>query len=201
MTIRELQECRGCRRLFGNLAFHEPRCLAAIALFEAELPTQQAFEMRAASHSAAETTLRAAQRWQHGVTDVEVTLVMYALEGGTRPYRNQAGRWLAPIGSPIGGRTSGLKRNLSVVIGEMIRTGLVRHVRQQRASHLSPAPQDVLVPAHVHLKDGEPGAWRSACLFTGEDLGPMRARLVDDLSLVDCLACELTVATGHPRGL
>jgi hypothetical protein len=195
MTIRELQECRGCRRLFGNLAFHEHRCLAAIALSEAELPAQQAFEMRAASHSAAETTLRAAQRWQHGVTDVDVTLVMYALEGGTRPYRNQAGRWLAPIGSPIGGRSSGLRRNLSVVIGEMIRTGLVRHVRSSRE------PQDVLVPAHVHLKDGEPGAWRSACLFTGEDLGPMRARLVEDLSLVDCLACELVVATGHARGL
>jgi hypothetical protein len=195
MTTRELQECRGCRRLFGNLTFHEPRCLDAIALSEAEAPAQEAFETRAASHSAAESTLRMAQRWQHGVTDVEVTLVMYALEGGTRPYRNQIGRWLAPIGSPIGGRASGLKRNLSVVINEMIRTGLVRHLQP---GTLRP---DVLVPAHVHLKDGEPGAWHSACLFTGEDMGPMRARLVDDLSLVDCLACELTVATGHARGL
>lgn len=195
MTTRELQECRGCRRPFGNLAFHEPRCLAAIALSEAEAPAQEAFEARAASHSAAEVILRAAQRWQGGVTDLDVTLVMYALEGGTRPYRNQAGRWLAPIGSPIGGRANGLKRNLSVVIGEMIRTGLVRHVRLPRA------PQDVLVPALVHLKAMEPGAWHSACLFTGEDMGPMRARLSDRLALVDCLACELVVATGHARGL
>jgi len=194
MTIRELQECRGCRRLFGNLAFHESRCLVAIALSEAEAPAQQAFEMRAASHSAAETALRAAQRFQHGVTDTDVTLVMYALEGGTRPYRNRAGRWLAPTGSVIGSHWRP-GRNLSVVINEMIRTGLVRHVRSSREPH------DVLVPALVHLKDGEPGAWLSACLFTGEDMGPMRARLVDDLSLVDCLACELVVATGHARGL
>jgi hypothetical protein len=191
MTIRALLQCPGCKRFYGNLTLHAQTCLAAIEVSEADTVQESPWIIRAGSHASA--VLRSAQRLQNGVTDADVALVMYGLETGAKPLLNRAGRWLAPQDS--GGVFSGLRRNLSVVVHEMIRTGLVRHVRRRQE------PQDVLVPALVHLKDGEPGAWRSACLFTGEDLGPMRARLVDEFSLVDCLACEQVVAAGHARGL
>jgi hypothetical protein len=192
MTTRALLRCPGCLRWYGNLTFHRDRCLAAIAIGEADAVLDEPWMIRAAAHALPRPD-RAAQRFQEGVTDADVALVMYAIETGAQPYRNRAGRWLAPADSA--GIFTGLHRNLSTVVHEMIRTGLVRHVRQRQE------PQDVLVPALVHLKDGEPGAWRSACLFTGEDMGPMRARLVDEFSLVDCLACEQVVAAGHVRGL
>jgi hypothetical protein len=192
MTTRSLLRCPGCHRWYGNLTFHRDRCLAAITISEADVVLDEPWMIRAAAHALPRPD-RAVQRFHEGVTDADVALVMYAIETGAQPYRNRAGRWLAPADSD--GIFTGLHRNLSTVVHEMIRTGLVRHVRQRQE------PQDALVPALVHLKDGEPGAWRSACLFTGEDLGPMRARLVDEFSLVDCLACEQVVAAGHARGL
>lgn len=188
--------CPHCHRPFATLRNHVQFCLANTGPDWSEVEAGQAFMDRAAAH-ASYFRLRAAQRWQAGVTDTDVTLVMYALERGTVAYRNRAGRWLAPTGSPISSHWRP-GRNLSAVINEMIRTGLLRHVIEREAG----VQRDVLVPALVHLKDlsttGDP---RSACLFTGEDMGPMRARLVDNLAIVDCLACELVVATGHARGL
>lgn len=159
--------------------------------------TDISWEIRAAAHSTAPLTLRAAQRFQNGVTDLDVARVMLALERGVRPYRNRAGRWLAPSGTTLAGFGRGhlSGRNLSTVIGEMIRTGLVRHWIDREGDHLIPAP--------VHLMAGEPGNRHSACLFTGEDMGPMRSRLVEEhrFTLVDCLHCEQTLAQGGPRGL
>jgi hypothetical protein len=189
---RALTQCPGCRRWYGNLTFHAQTCLAAITVSQADAEIENPWLIRAAAHALPRPE-RAAQRFQDGVTDADVALVMYALESGAKPFRNRAGRWLAPADSA--GVFSGLHRNLSTTVHEMVRTGLVRHVRVRQE------PQDVLVPALVHLKDGEPGAWHSACLFTGEDLGPMRSRLVEDLALTDCLGCERVVALGHPRGL
>lgn len=142
--------------------------------------------IRAAAHSAHESVLRAAQRWQEGVTDEAAARVLLALEYyRIRPYRNAAGRWYAPSGSAL----AGLNRGLGPVVGEMIRTGLVRHWIDREGDHLIPAPVHYRVDRH------------SACLFVGEDMGPMRARLVDRLDLVDCLACESAIATGSPRKL
>jgi hypothetical protein len=149
---------------------------------------------RAAAHTMDESVLRTAQRFQHGVTDLQVARVMYALERGTRPYRNRVGRWYAPTGSPI----SGMGANLSSIIGEMVRTGLVRHWKDREGDHLIPAP------VHYRVRDTDyPGLIQahSACLFVGEDMGPMRSRLTDRLDLTDCLACESVVATGHVRRL
>lgn len=151
----------------------------------------EAFEIRAVAHVRLDDDLRSAQRWQHGVRDESVAAVMYAIEQGTVFYRNRAGKWMAPTGTPVHSRTLG--RDLSTVINEMIRTGLVRHVKDKRGT----ITYDYLIPALVHLRS----SGQSACLFTGEDLGPMRSRLVDQFSLVDCLACEAVVAQGHPRGL
>ena len=145
------------------------------------------FMTRAAAHS--DAAPHAAQRFQHGVTDQDVAAVFYALEAEeVELYRNSAGRWLVPLGAR-GFRKGLVGRNLSVVVTEMIRTGLVRHVIERGV--------DYLVPARLHLADGRV----SACRFTGEDMGPMRARLVIDLALVDCLECESAVSHGGPRGL
>jgi len=129
---------------------------------------------------------RAAQRFQNGVTNLDVAIVFYAIEAdGMMPRRLRSGRW---VSGPHGRIPT--RHDLSAVVNEMIRTGLLRHVVER--------DEDYLVPALVHLMDG---SRRSACLFTGEDLGPMRSRLISDLTLVDCLECEAAVARGGPRGL
>jgi hypothetical protein len=99
---------------------------------------------------------------------------MHALESGVRLYRTPHGRWCAPKGTTL----NGLGR-LSAAVGEMIRTGLVRHWRDRNGDHL--------VPAKVHLLAPDK---RSACHFAGEDMGPMRSRLSEDMAIVDCLDCE-----------
>jgi hypothetical protein len=152
---------------------------------------QDAFAIRASAHAADPGVLRAAQRFQSLVTDLDVARVMLALERGAKPTRNRADRWSVPAGTPLNGMTPG---RLSNAIREMVRTGLVRHYRNKTGDHLIPAP--------VHFRDRhDDGSQTSACLFVGEDLGPMRARLVDRLDLVDCLACEWAVSTGTVRGL
>jgi hypothetical protein len=157
---------------------------------ETQIPTaaEQAAIVRASAHAAAPLTLRRAQCFQGTVTDLDVARVMRSLESGVRPYMNQARRWYMPVGTA----PTGLGWKLSTVINEMIRTGLVRHYRTREGDHLIPAP--------VHYRNHEDRGL-SACLFVGEDMGPMRARLVDRLDLTDCLACEQAIATGTVRGL
>jgi hypothetical protein len=194
--LRTKTNCPHCHRPFATLRNHVQLCLANTGPDWSEVEAEQAYMDRAAAH-ASYTSLRAAQRFQHGVTDTDVTVVMYALERGTPVIRNRAGRWIAPAGSPIGSHWRP-GRNLSVVINEMIRTGLLRHVVDRTLD----TEVDHLVPALVHLRDVTvTGEAQSACLFTGEDMGPMRARLVDSLAIVDCLSCEAVVATGYARGL
>lgn len=151
---------------------------------------------RAAAHIRPVSALRVAQRWQDkACTDEATARVLLALEYyGTRPYRNMAGRWFPPTGSSL----TGLGRNLSTVINELIRTGLVRHWRDREGDHLIPAPVHLLQRT---VQGAGLIVQHSACLFVGEDMGPMRARLVDRLDLVDCLACERAVATGSARKL
>lgn len=156
-------------------------CLTAD--FGALAARRERYTVRAGAHAA--EPLRAAQRWQHGVTDLDVASIMYAIEADAMEFhRIKGGRWVAPV---LGRRLS--VRDVSRVINEMIRTGLLRHVIDHG--------YDYLVPALVHLVDETV----SACRFTGEDLGPMRARLVQPLDLVDCLECLATVGRGRPRGL
>lgn len=144
------------------------------------------FVIRAGAHAVHESLLRTyAQRFQHQVTDEDVAAILYGIEHDhLSPIKQRTGRWVLPAGWKVRPR-----HDPSTVIGEMVRTGLARDVREYDNHYL--------VPALVHLRDGEV----SACRFTGEDMGPMRSRLTDDLILVDCLECERTVSTGHPRGL
>jgi hypothetical protein len=185
--------CPVCDRETGNLTRHVPSCRRRNGLTLAT-PEDGPHQIRAAAH----TTVfldRVAQKWQHGVTDESVAVIMYLIEAGMRFRLNRMGRWVTPADHPVSGFRGTLGgRDASVVIHEMIRTGLLRHVIERRPD----GSVDHLVPALVHLRDGD---WWSACRFTGEDLGSMRSRLVTDLALVDCLECCQTVARGHTRGL
>lgn len=148
--------------------------------------------IRAASHATSPVT-RQAQRWQSRVTDLEVTRVMYQLELGTRLLRGKF-RWSAPAGSPLN-----RGERLTTIVNEMIRTGLLRDYRSPSVMHTFGLPAHTLIPALVHALDGE----HSLCLFTGEDMGPMRARLVamEFGALVDCRQCLHIMATGDLRAL
>jgi hypothetical protein len=158
--------CRHCKRPTGALTVHERSCNRPTVEQEATLIE------RAGTAVMPEGTARRAQRLQGGVTDLDVARVLHAVERGTVLYLTSHGRWCAPVGSPVhGGKTSS-------TVHEMIRTGLLRHYRDRDGDHL--------VPAVVHLDAGER---LSACLFAGEDLGPMRARLAKDIDLVDCQNC------------
>lgn len=191
-------KCRYCELETGGLVVHERACTRRGT--EAEVARMDVFLTRAATHARAEAVTPAAQRWREGVTDEDVAAVMYALEATDALfYRNPRGRWLYAGVGPWGAgrhRINPGGRQLSTIIGEMIRTGLVRHwVR-----HTPSGDRDHLIPARVHLRDPYDHRF-SACKFPGEDMGPMRARLTDDLSIVDCLECELCMARGGPRGL
>jgi len=138
---------------------------------------------RAVAHVGDEFVLRRAQRFAGYVSELATARVMLAIERGTVIKKTATG-WKAPAGSP-------LPKNLGTIVNEMIRTGLLRNYRDPRTD------KHTLIPAKTHLDDG----YRtSLCLFAGEDLGPMRARLVKDLDLVDCLECEAVyIARGIPR--
>lgn len=157
--------CSYCRRETGNLTIHERFCSTR------RDPLDESLIARSSSHVRPDEYMRAAQRLQNGVTELDVARVMHELEKGTRLYLNRLGRWCAPTGSRLGNKPS-------PAVHEMIRTGLVRHYKDREGDHL--------LPAKVHLDAGE---YQSACHFIGEDMGPMRSRLSTDKTLVDCLDC------------
>ena len=75
------------------------------------LPMAEIHVIRAAAHAALLADLRPAQRWQFGVTDEDVAMVMYALEDGARLRRLPTGRW------------RGIRNGrLTDTVNEMIRT-------------------------------------------------------------------------------
>lgn len=126
---------------------------------------------RAAAHCRQRLTRRA-QHFQNAVTEVETVTVMFAIEAGY-DFVYGVNAWRCRVKLPLGLRRAG------IAVAEMTRTGLVRDYR-------SPATGErVLLPAPVHLA----ARGLSACLFVGEDLGPMRARLAGHVSLVDCREC------------
>jgi hypothetical protein len=125
--------------------------------------------VRAAAHVRPHS--RSAQRFAPGVTNAHVADLLLFLEMGIRFYRARTGRWFTTD-------CIALDANVSSAVDEAIRTGLVRHWEDRNGHHLA--------PARVHL-EGSDG--RSACHFAGEDMGPMRARLVSEPEYVDCLEC------------
>lgn len=163
--------CTKCGRETGALAVHERHCRP--------VQLDQRLIERAGTHAVPTDQLRPAQRFQMGVTELDVARVMHELERGVRLHRSRLGRWAGLAGSRLGNKAS-------PAVQEMIRTGLVRHVIDREGDHL--------IPARVHLDLGDR---QSVCHFVGEDLGPMRSRLTKDLGLFDCPACEDAVLHGH----
>lgn len=165
----------------GGCSVRYSRCMSEI---------KDAFIIRAGAHSRHDSLLTLASRWRNGVTDLDVTCVFYALEAETVPFiQSLDGRWLPPAGL-AGGVLRGI--NTSVVVREMIRTGLVRA--------WGPATRRRITPARVHLRDSV-DRHVTACRDGVEGMREGRVRTVDDLTLVDCLECERAVALGSPRGL
>lgn len=159
---------------------------------------QDAYAIRASAHSAVPGVLRPSQRFVAYVTDLDVARVMLALERGARLRYSRVGTWVAPAGLAMVNMSPA---RLSNTVNEMIRTGLVRHYRDRNGDHLIPALVHLRATTESEYHGHVTSTQHSACLFTGEDLGPMRSRLVDRLDLVDCLSCEQAVSTGTVRGL
>ncbi len=175
--------CRYCLKETGGLTMHERYCLQRDE--NADLRAIDAFITRASAH--ADARPNRAQRWMHSVQDNEVAAVFFAMEHDAVTFdRNEYGRWRPSKHiNPSG-------RKVSIVVSEMLRTGLLRLADAEPNTIPS-----VLIPARVHLRDGR----QTACRYHGEGLGSLRMRLVDDLALVDCLECEATVGRGGYRGL
>lgn len=144
-------------------------------------PGDRILAERAAAHALAE--VRPDARFTGGVTDLDVARLLRALEGNppVRITRNDQGRWYAEPNRITG-------RAVSPVVNEMIRTGLLAHVRDRGPSG---AVTHVLVPAKVHLRKLDELTTR--CGEPGEGQGPKRVRLVSDPIMVDCLACLATL--------
>jgi hypothetical protein len=131
--------------------------------------TERSLIIRAGAH--VHPVTRRAQRFAFGVTNLNVADLILFLEMGIRFYRARTGRWFTPD-------WLALAANMNHTVAEAVRTGLVVCWQDRNGQHLKPAP--------VHLT-GEDG--KSACHFAGEDMGPMRARLVCEPEYVDCLEC------------
>lgn len=152
---------------------------------------QERFLTRAAAHSRAEMSIRRFARWRDGVTDVQVAAVFYAMESLGVPFvRSLGGKWIPPQGM-----AGGILRDVmtTVTIKEMIRTGLARAWRDEDGTIR-------LLPSRVHLASVHDRNV-TACHDPIEGMKEGRVRTVDDLTLVDCLECEASVARGGPHGL
>jgi len=156
--------CPSCTREVGNVARHLPACRARLA--DSETPTR-AVE-RAVAHIQPDSA-----PFENGVTDLEISRLIRALEMGTEVVQGGHTGWTAPAGSPL--RRTGLAK----IVHEAIRTGLVVAVSR----HVAPSIVRVRVlPAPVHLRAGE----RPAC---NPPQGLKRYRMVDNRDVVDCFSC------------
>lgn len=141
------------------------------------------FTARAIAHVQMACLLAPDQQWRGEVTNASVAHVVFAIEClGVRFRRSTIGRWLGDWGGvPAIGNYL-----LSPTIKEMIRTGLLVH----QIERIPGTFVDHLIPAPVHalsICDGGTACGKLA-------RGPLRLRLLSDLSLVDCLDCEAAIA-------
>jgi len=167
--------CPRCEKHFLRISVHLPHCKGLRAADE------QLVE-RSTAHIVPSGTLKRSQAFTGGVRELDVARLMLAVEQGNAIKLGRF-RWVAPAGHRGGAM-------FSRAVSEAIRTGLLRDYRDPATG------EHHLIPALVHLRDFD-GA--SVCKFAGEDMGPVRARLVDDIALTDCRNCEATVSTGNIR--
>lgn len=138
---------------------------------------------RAGAHALRPDQLAEDNRFQGGVTDLDMARVLEALErGGSDQFRrNEHGRWYALPGVPV-------QYRVSATIQEGIRTGLITHTVQRPRGQ---AWIHRLVPAPVHLGEWnhETAAWEPACGLAGFNKGPKRTRVHRDPQITDCPRC------------
>lgn len=175
-TTQTAKTCPVCHREFLRLSVHMPHCTGPAA--DASHP----LVARSTAHIVPTDTLTRSQRLQDHVSELDVARLMLAVEQGSA-IKLGLYRWAAPAGHPGAAM-------FNRTVQEAIRTGLVRDYRDPGTG------EHHLIPALVHLRDTD---GTSACKFAGEGMGPMRARLLDELVLIDCLNCEQVVATGEVR--
>lgn len=156
----------------------------------------ESFLIRAAAHARHAGGLTRDKRFRNGITDEDVSAVFLAMEAFEMRFTLvPTGRWV-----PSGGTTIDSMHGINVLRGigvtetirEMVRTGLANTVPRYGVTRAR--------PARVHLRDPENRSL-TICHDPLESLPQGRVRIVDDLALVDCLECELVVATGIVRGL
>jgi hypothetical protein len=178
--------CDVCGKQTGNLARHRPSCArkAGEPVSTRNLSEKErALVIRGGGHAMAEAALEPEARLKEGVTDLEVAILLAALEDGLRIHPSRTlTRWTAVGGSPLKVGTRYIRRGLSTVVNEALRLGLVHLV----AERTGPAMVlTYLVPAIVHAhgdRPGEPLCGRPSTTIK-------RYRLVADLVYVDCQAC------------
>jgi len=151
---------------------------------------QESFLIRAAAHARHAASLSRDKRFRNGITDDDVASVFLAMEAlDVRLSLSPTGRWVPPVGK-AGNVLRGV--NITETVREMARTGLVTILPRYGVVRAR--------PARVHFRDPEDG-YLTLCHDPVEGLSQGRVRTVNDLTLVDCLECELAVATGTIRGL
>jgi len=136
---------------------------------------------RAAAHVVAASLINPEARFAAGVTDEKMAAVIFRLESGETLTKDHRGRWFAEAGT-----TLAAMHNLSRVVQEGIRTGLLA---EYRPAGRKSAP--ALIPAKTHqaIWAEHLAMWVTKCDAVGENMGPKRVRLVRDPVIVDCLRC------------
>lgn len=141
------------------------------------LTREAVLALRAGAHGAEPETLPEPARLRHGTLDLEAARLIHLIEQGNvivpRSYP-RSWRFLDTLMPHMTG--------LSRIVEECLRVGLVYADVVRTGPSIR---RTQLAASVVHLDRGG----RTACNMS--DAMPMlRYRLLDDLSLVDCLACE-----------
>lgn len=163
--------CPLCGRETGNLTRHTPAC----ARKQAETPAQRVVQ-RSAAHVVPEGALTGLQRLQGGVSDLNIALLLRALESDVLVYQGGRYGWKCDGGLPLA------QRPLGRTVSEAVRVGLVRAISEPTGPQVRKV---YVVPAPVHLRTAPS---RPLCRWS-EPAGVTRYRLVDDRALADCAAC------------
>lgn len=134
---------------------------------------------RAAAHGLPAEMLTPDQRFQGVVDDLLMAALLRALDSGVRVHQGGPYHWTAPEDAPMG------QARLGRTVGEALRTGLARALSMPTGPQIR---EVVVLPAPVHLR----APWLPQgprCRPGWCPGGPLRWRLVDDRTLVDCQDC------------
>jgi hypothetical protein len=147
-----------------------------LSLAVAGLPErEQTLILRSAAHIADESRLPAWAQLCNHVTDLDVARLIHAIERGTIVISHGAA-WTDLTGE-LRARTPHLTR----IVNECLRLGLVTRTSKQTAPDIW-RTWLVAAPVHYGRSAGVPACHRGRTR-------PIRYRMSDDLTLIDCDAC------------